>query len=281
MSPSESSLSTLSVFKRLRTGVTVADSDVRLDRRRLVGLTTAAAGGGLIALAGGIAGGTAASATRELPLSPPEDLMREHGLLNRVLLVYREAIRRIKRGDAVPLEELGTAASIVRTLIHDHHEHVEERYLFSALRRAGRHVRTIDVLLAQHAAGRALTAELLPLDRIPARRVDARARDRIRRTLSTFIRMYQPHEAREDTEIFPAFREITPPREFRELSERLQEQEARRLGPDGFARLVARITDVERSLGIHDLAQYTPEDAPKPRRPGRARPDEDRGERRS
>ena len=279
MSPSESSLSTLSVFKRLRTGVTVADSDVRLDRRRLVGLTTAAAGGGLIALAGGIAGGTAASATRELPLSPPEDLMREHGLLNRVLLVYREAIRRIKKGEPVPHKEIGTAAGVIRELIHDHHEHVEERHLFSALLRAGRHTATIDVLLTQHAAGRALTGELLPLDNTPARKIGARDRQKIVDTMSAFIRMYQPHEAREDTEIFPTFRAITPPREFYELSEELREQEFRRFGPMGYARFVSRVADVEKSLGIHDLAQFTPKDAPKPRRPNRPRPEAaDRGE---
>ena len=31
----------------------------------------------------------------EEEVSPPEDLMREHGILKRVLLVYEEAIRRI------------------------------------------------------------------------------------------------------------------------------------------------------------------------------------------
>jgi len=235
----------------------VVDSDAQtssLDRRRLVGLTTAvAAGGGVLLAAGG-----PAQAARDLPLSPPEDLMREHGLLNRVVLIYREAIKRIERGDEVPRKEIGAAASVIRSLIHDHHEHVEERYVFSALLRARRYTAIIHVLLAQHAAGRALTTELLQVDNTPKHRLGAVARQRIATAMSDFIAMYQPHETREDTEIFPAFRAITPPRQFVNLSERLREQEFRRFGPMGFARFVARVIDIEKSLGIHDIAQFTP-----------------------
>lgn len=256
----------------------VADSDARtspLDRRRMVGLTTAVAGGGLVAAAGvtaGIAAGGAARAAHELPLSPPEDLMREHGVLNRVVLIYREVIRRIRRGDEVPRTELGAAASVIRSLIHDHHEHVEERYLFAALLRAGRYTDMIKVLLAQHAAGRALTAELLKVDNIPARRFTAEARSRLVTTMSSFIRMYQPHETREDTEIFPAFRAITPSRAFADLSERLREAEYRRFGPMGFAGFVSRVIDVEKALGIHDLARFTPGTATVTRRTAAAKP---------
>jgi hemerythrin-like domain-containing protein len=234
----------------------VVDSDAQtssLDRRRLVGLTTAVAGGGVLLAAGG-----PAKAAHDLPLSPPEDLMREHGLLNRVVLIYREAIKRIERGEEVPHKEIGAAASVIRSLIHDHHEHVEERYLFSALLRARRHTATIHVLLGQHAAGRALTTELLQVDNTPKHRFTASARHKLVTTMSDFITMYQPHETREDTEIFPAFRAITPPRQFVNLSERLREQEFRRFGPMGFARFVSKVIDIEKSLGIHDLAQFTP-----------------------
>jgi Hemerythrin HHE cation binding domain. len=241
----------------------VVDSGVRtssLDRRRLVGLTTAVAGGGVLT----VATGGAARAVHELPLSPPEDLMREHGLLNRVILIYREAIARIERGEAVPNKEIGAAASVIRALIHDHHEHVEERYLFSALLRARRHTATIHVLLAQHAVGRALTTELLQADNTPSNRFGSRARRKLVTTMSDFIRMYQPHETREDTEIFPAFRAITPPRKFADLSEELREQEFRRFGPMGFARFVGKVIDIERSLGINDLAKFTPQGSGRP-----------------
>ena len=35
-------------------------------------------------------------------VSPPEDLMREHGVLKRILLIYGEAIRRIEANQELP-----------------------------------------------------------------------------------------------------------------------------------------------------------------------------------
>jgi hypothetical protein len=49
----------------------------------------------------------------EQEVSPPEDLMREHGVLKRVLLVYREGIRRLDaRTDLPPasIREVGSVA---------------------------------------------------------------------------------------------------------------------------------------------------------------------------
>jgi hypothetical protein len=41
--------------------------------------------------------------TQEEEVAPPEDLMREHGVLKRVLLVYREVIRRVDAHEEVPV----------------------------------------------------------------------------------------------------------------------------------------------------------------------------------
>src|SRR5213594_3693455 len=44
--------------------------------------------------------------TEEEEVSPPEDLMREHGVLKRVLLVYEEAIRRIDAKQELPPDSI-------------------------------------------------------------------------------------------------------------------------------------------------------------------------------
>ena len=46
----------------------------------------------------------------EEDVAPPEDLMREHGVLKRVLLVYEEAIRRIDGKKDVPVGQQGKAS---------------------------------------------------------------------------------------------------------------------------------------------------------------------------
>src|SRR5437764_5255048 len=53
----------------------------------------------------------------EEEVSPAEDLMREHGVLKRVLLVYGEAIRRIEANEDLPPETVMDSAKIIRNLL--------------------------------------------------------------------------------------------------------------------------------------------------------------------
>ena len=74
----------------------------------------------------------------EEDVSTNEDLMREHGILKRVLLAYDEVIRRIQaRQDFSPQSVTG-AATIIRKFIEDYHEKLEEEHLFPRFRRAGK-----------------------------------------------------------------------------------------------------------------------------------------------
>src|SRR5579884_4424993 len=63
-------------------------------------------------------------------VSPAEDLMREHGVLKRVLLIYGEAVRRIEAKEDVPPEAIMDSARIIRSFIEDYHEKLEENFLF-------------------------------------------------------------------------------------------------------------------------------------------------------
>jgi len=47
--------------------------------------------------------------------------MREHGVLNRVLLLYEEACRRLEGRKDLEADTLAGAAKIVRTFIEDYH----------------------------------------------------------------------------------------------------------------------------------------------------------------
>lgn len=193
----------------------------------------------------------------EEDVSPGEDLMREHGVLNRVLLVYEECARRIEAGRDLKPEPLAAAATLVRTFIEGYHERLEEEHLFPRYRAAGRLVGLVDVLTAQHEAGRHVTLRIENLATARALRDpdDSRALvDGIRE----FIRMYRPHEAREDTVLFPELHRIVSRNEYDALGEEFERIEHLELGQEGFERAVARVEEIERSLGILDLAQFTP-----------------------
>jgi hypothetical protein len=76
--------------------------------------------------------------------------------------------------------------------------------------------------------------------------------------LEKFICMYEPHESREDTLLFPAFRGIVTPHEYDALGEDFEKKEHQVFGEDGFEKMVDRVAAIERDLGIYDLDQFTP-----------------------
>jgi hypothetical protein len=70
--------------------------------------------------------------------------------------------------------------------------------------------------------------------------------------------MYRPHEAREDTVLFPAIRTIVPSKEFEALGEQFEDKEHELFGKEGFEGIVSQVAKLEQTLGIYDLAQFTP-----------------------
>ena len=76
--------------------------------------------------------------------------------------------------------------------------------------------------------------------------------------IRAFIRMYRPHEAREDTVLFPAFQKLVGHAEYDRLGEKFEEREHKMFGEDGFENAVRQVAQLEDALGIGDLAQFTP-----------------------
>ncbi len=186
---------------------------------------------------------------------PDEDLMREHGVLNRILLVYDEAIRRIRAHEEVPLEQVRSAAGIIRKFVEGYHEKLEENHLFPRFEKAGKLTDLVAVLRAQHEAGRRVTAAILEVASREASAPDAAA---LADQLGRFVRMYRPHEAREDTVLFPALRDIVTRQEFERLGEEFEGREDKVLGEHGFERVVEEVAGIEKALGIYELANFTP-----------------------
>jgi hemerythrin-like domain-containing protein len=218
---------------------------------------------GATILAAGTTRAAEEKGTQQPEVGPAEDLMREHGVLRRVMLVYDEAIRRLgaapKPPRDLPTPEVAAAvsgASIVRRVIEDYHEKLEERFLFPPFEKAKRHVDLVATLRQQHAAGRKLTDEVVRLAKGTLERdSDRRA---LAEVLRSFNRMYRPHAAWEDTVLFPAFHEMLGEKAYRDLGEQFEDEERRKLGASGFEGAVADVGQIEQRLGIHDLRAFTP-----------------------
>ena len=190
-------------------------------------------------------------------VAPPEDLMREHGVLKRVLLVYREVIRRVNGRENVPPETVRDGAGIIRRFIEDYHEKLEEDYLFPRFEKAHKLADLTTVLRAQHQAGRRLTDQITHAATAQTLKDPSSVKSLVQ-TLEQFIRMYEPHEAREDTVLFPAIRSIVSKHEFDSLGEEFEKKEHQLFGEDGFEKMVDQVAGIEKRLGIYDLSQFTP-----------------------
>src|SRR5690242_5402143 len=115
--------------------------DLGRDRR---GFLAGAAGTGLVLVAGRASAAkrpeTKKDAAKEKggDIPPTEDLMREHGILRRVLLVYDEATRRLAAEDVSAVLVIASAANIVRRFVEGYHEKLEEEFVFPKLEKAAK-----------------------------------------------------------------------------------------------------------------------------------------------
>jgi len=191
-------------------------------------------------------------------ISPAEDLMREHGVLNRILLIYDHHLHLL--GEKRPFDGsiLASVADIVRHFVEEYHEKLEEDFLFPRFRKAGKHVPLVEILQTQHKAGRDLTAKIRELGATATLKYISSDTDKLGDALRSFLRMYRPHEAREDTVLFPAFRSIISPHEYDALGEDFEKKEDELFGDEGFFKVVDQVAALEKKLGIYDLAQFTP-----------------------
>lgn len=201
----------------------------------------------------------ARAAEKEIPVTAIEDLMREHGLLNRILLIYEDAAEKLRSGQEYNLEILFLAAQIVKRFIEDYHEKLEENHIFPMFEKRGLSG-LANVLKEQHEAGRKVTDEIIRL----TGEKDLSSQDMAKLTddLRKYIRMYRPHEAMEDTVLFPAFHGIISSKEYARLGREFEKEEERMFGEDGFGKTVANVASLEDVVGLGDISQHTPKPPP-------------------
>ena len=231
------------------------DNAVRTTRRNFVLRSTTVLGAGLVIP--GLASGAGAEDKGKEDISPAEDLMREHGVLNRILLIYDEHLRLLDAKQTFDPGVLASSAGIVRHFVEDYHEKLEEDFLFPRFRKANKLVDLVDTLLAQHRAGRRVTAQIEQLANAGSLKDESKRRE-LGESLRAFVRMYRPHEAREDTVVFPAFRGIVSAHEYDALGDDFEKKEDELFGDEGFFKVVDQVAELEKKLGIYELGKFTP-----------------------
>lgn len=192
----------------------------------------------------------------EEDVSTNEDLMREHGVLNRVLLIYDEGIRRIQANEKFDPSVLTKAAGLIKSFIEDYHEKLEEDHIFPRFEQSGNKLTELTVnLRAQHAVGRILTEKITTMSKSG----DFQA---LHKAMVAFNHMYRPHEAREDTVLFPALHSVVSKHEYDAMGEQFESIERKTFGGDGFDMAVDQVAALEKQFDIYDISKFTPEIPP-------------------
>jgi hemerythrin-like domain-containing protein len=231
-------------------------------RRRLV----IAAGAGLVMA------GTHAQIARaaekhdddEKEVGAVEDLMREHGVIRRAILVYRDMAAKLRAKPAsLDPDLLRRAATMFRTFGEDYHEKkLEETHIFPTIKKAGGPAAAyVDVLIAQHQRGRELTDYILAT--VAKGAIASSDAETLARVLDSVELMYEHHAAREDTVVFPAWKDVLSAPQLDEMGETFEEIEHQQFGKDGFEDAVAQIAFIEQALGITDISRFTAPPPPK------------------
>jgi hemerythrin-like domain-containing protein len=187
-----------------------------------------------------------------------EDLMREHGVLRRALLVYAETAPKLRAdAAAVAPDALQKTARLFRAFGEDYHEKkLEEAYIFPAVKQAGGPAAALpDVLVAQHQRGREITDFILTVTN--GAKLGSGNAEPLARALDALVRMYEHHAAREDTIIFPAWKQTLTARQLDEMGDKFEEIEKEQFGSDGYDDAVRQIGDIEGALGLSDISQFT------------------------
>jgi hemerythrin-like domain-containing protein len=245
-------------------------------RRQFIRTSTIVSAGLLLAgCRGGSGTNSQTKASSESPAKPDEnqmggevtateDLMREHGVLRRALLVY-SAVEIKLRGNpsAIAPDALQKNAKLFKAFGEEYHEKkLEEAYIFPAVKKAGGEAATYpDILIAQHNRGREITDYIISVTQ--GAKLGTNSAEPLAKALEAFVLMYRNHAAREDTIIFPAWKQTMTGKQLDEMNDKFEDIEHEQFGEDGFEDAVKQISEIEGSLGLADIAQFTAPPPPK------------------
>ncbi len=193
-----------------------------------------------------------------LEVTAVEDLMREHGVLRRALMIYSIAADRLKE---VPYKistgSIRKTALLFHSMGEDYHEKkLEETFIFPLLKKQGGLSEDyINIFLAQHQRGRQITDYILNETRLTA--FNTGSVPVLILALESMVRMYRAHTAQEDTVIFPAWKQTLNADEYDKLGDQFEDIEQQSLGRNGYENAVQQISGIEAEIGISSLAYFT------------------------
>lgn len=183
-----------------------------------------------------------------------EDLMREHGLLNRLLLLYEEVIT--KELNVKKKKIINIIAWLVRYFVEDYHEKTEEKFVFPIVMTHNKEVKDlINELIKQHKVSRVLTNKIIKISN--KKDINEYELNKLIKYIQLFVKLYRFHESREDTIVFQLFRKSISKEQYNKYSDLFEKEEDEKLGKHGYTKVLKMVEKLEKELGIYDIGKIT------------------------
>ena len=186
-------------------------------------------------------------------ITPSEDLMFEHGVIERLLLIYNEFAKRIESNENVSSKLISDTADIVRGFCENYHEMNEELYVFPYIEQMGSQTDLVKTLQRQHDLGRKVTDNIRKL--AEQQNPDFK---QLAKQMKSYTFMYIPHISRENSIIFRSLCKLMPENDYKELGENFERTEDEHLGENGYDNTLSKVISIETELGINNLVKYSP-----------------------
>ncbi len=170
-----------------------------------------------------------------------EDLMTEHSTLRRMMAVYKKYLDRDKTDNKIDIRIPKCIAQLIKISVHDFHEKMEEEHVFPMMKE--RMSELVKNLNEQHLMVREYTKNILESDNS----------DIVRDYIVKFLDVYTPHGLKEDTELFPAWRDSMSPEKWHEMNEKFHEAEKSYYGDIGESAVLKIVESIEKRLGVNEL----------------------------
>lgn len=187
--------------------------------------------------------------------SPIEILMSGHSVLRRGMMIYEEYMRRMEIGEEFNPELIRQTVDIIDAVIMNFHDPIEHTFIFPKFKEADFLSEMCDILKIQHGKSRELQEIILKhLDKIN----EEESKKIIINAMKKIISVLRAHIEREETEMFPYFKDVVTSHEFYELGEKLHKMAVEKWGERLYGSAVDTINNIEKALGINDLDSFTP-----------------------
>jgi len=189
-------------------------------------------------------------------VDPIQDLQKDHGLFRRLLLIYDEMTRIINSGQDFDTSQLQNAANIVASYFENFHEMLEETYIFPVFIQNQQMVDLVNTLQQDHATGRTITQSIL-LQCQTGDLQSPQTLQTISNSLQQYVTILRPHLAKEESQLFPLFQNLTTQQNYDVIGELFAGQEIDTFGQNGFTSISNQVSAIEQALNMTTLAQPT------------------------